>query len=112
MKTFICHILIAAAMCLALGGCSQKKAASPMPSPAQDATCNSDSTAPTDTVPPVPVSTAAPDAPKAAQNSTFNGVSSKNSNGDDEILGFDDDVDDDNDMDAFMNDYHDDDGGR
>ncbi|MGM9869370.1 MAG: hypothetical protein ACI30R_07070 [Sodaliphilus sp.] len=41
-------------------------------------------------------------------NGSFNGVSSRNSYGSQEILGFDDDVDDDNDMDAFMNDYHDD----
>ncbi len=104
MKTFILHILIAAAMCLSLGGCSQKKAASPMPCPDQATVCDSDTTAPADTVPTGAGGTA---APKAAQNSSFNGVSSKNSNGDDEILGFDDDVDDDNDMDAFMNDYHD-----
>ena len=44
-------------------------------------------------------------APKA--EGSFNGVSSRSSDGHDEILGFDDDVDDDNDMDAFMLDYHD-----
>ena len=44
----------------------------------------------------------------ATSTSSFNGVSSRNSYGADEILSFDDAVDDDNDMDAFMNDYRDD----
>lgn len=51
-----------------------------------------------------------PEAPTTADTAgrnSFNGVSSKNSLGDDEILGFDDDVDDDNGMDSYMNDYQD-----
>lgn len=59
----------------------------------------------TDTLPATAGTSSTTPAPSA--NSTFNGVSSRNSYGDDEILGFDDDVDDDNDMDAFMNDYRD-----
>lgn len=106
MKTFIFHILAITAIVLAFSACSKKSANTPTP-PVPATVCDTDTvSAPADTTPPVAVPVTH-GAAKPSAGSTFNGVSSKNSNGDDEILGFDDDVDDDNDMDAFMNDYHD-----
>ncbi len=107
MKTFIFHILAITAIVLAFSACSKKSDNTPAP-PATVTVCDTDTVAtPADTTPPPVAAPATQSAAKPSAGSTFNGVSSKNSNGDDEILGFDDDVDDDNDMDAFMNDYHD-----
>ena len=102
-------ILIMAMVC-AMASCSKKpQSASLAPVSTLDTICadtlhadtlHTDTTS-TDSLP-ATTSTA------ATSTSSFNGVSSRNSYGADEILGFDDDVDDDNDMDAFMNDYRDD----
>lgn len=101
-------ILIMAMVC-AMASCSKKpQSASLAPVSTLDTICadtlHADTTSTsTDSLPAIS-STAA----TSTSTSTFNGVSSRNSYGADEILGFDDDVDDDNDMDAFMNDYRDD----
>ena len=104
-------ILIMALVC-AMASCSKKpQSASLDPVSTLDTICadtlhtdtlHTDTTS-TDSLP-ATSSTAA----TSASTSSFNGVSSRNSYGADEILGFNDDVDDDNDMDAFMNDYRDD----
>lgn len=104
-------ILIMAMVC-AMASCSKKpQSASLDPVSTLDTICadtlhtdtlHTDTTS-TDSLP-ATSSTAA----TSASTSSFNGVSSRNSYGAAEILGFDDDVDDDNDMDAFMNDYRDD----
>lgn len=98
MKPFILIV----AMACAVASCSKKIEPQDM-APGGD-TVYTD-TLRTDTLPATAGTSSTTPAPSA--NSTFNGVSSRNSYGDDEILGFDDDVDDDNDMDAFMNDYRD-----
>ena len=104
-------ILIMAMVC-AMASCSKKPQSASLPPVSTLDTLHADTlhtdtlhtdTTSTDSLP-ATTSTAA----TSASTSSFNGVSSRNSYGADEILGFDDDVDDDNDMDAFMNDYRDD----
>ena len=102
-------ILIMAMVC-AMASCSKKpQSASLAPVSTLDTICadtlhadtlHTDTTS-TDSLP-------ATSSTAATSTSPFNGESSRNSYGAAEILGFDDDVDDDNDMDAFMNDYRDD----
>ena len=103
-------ILIMAMVC-AMASCSKKpQSASLPPVSTLDTICadtlHTDTTSTSTDSLPATSSTATTSA--STSTSSFNGVSSRNSYGADEILGFDDDVDDDNDMDAFMNDYRDD----
>ena len=102
-------ILIMAMVC-AMASCSKKpQSASLAPVSTLDTICAD--TLHADTLHADTTSTdslSATSSTAATSTSSFNGVSSRNSYGADEILGFDDDVDDDNDMDAFMNDYRDD----
>ena len=106
------HLIILFAMACALASCSQKPTASDADHSPQPIECDTlETDAHTDTIVSDTLFTPAPaasstNAPEKG-NGSFNGVSSRNSYGSQEILGFDDDVDDDNDMDAFMNDYHD-----
>ena len=99
-------ILIMAMVC-AMASCSKKpQSASLAPVSTLDTICADTLHADTTSTDSLPATTST--AATSAATSSFNGVSSRNSYGADEILGFDDDVDDDNDMDAFMNDYRDD----
>ena len=104
-------ILIMAMVC-AMPSCSKKpQSASLAPVSTLDTICADTlhtDTLHTDTTSTDSLSATSSTAATSASTSSFNGVSSRNSYGADEILGFDDDVDDDNDMDAFMNDYRDD----
>lgn len=102
MKTFVISIAVACVALLA----SCKKSSSEASRLLQPTPSTTDTTtaAHTDTLS-LPSDT--PTSADTAKHGSFNGVSSKNSHGTDEILGFDDDVDDDNGMDSYMNDYHD-----
>ena len=104
-------ILIIAMVC-AMASCSKKpQSASLAPVSTHDTICADTlhtDTLHTDTTSTDSLPATSTTAATSAATSSFNGVSSRNSYGADEILGFDDDVDDDNDMDAFMNDYRDD----
>ena len=104
-------ILIMAMVC-AMASCSKKPQSASLPPVSTLDTLHADTlhtdTLHTDTTSTDSLLATTSTAATSASTSSFNGVSSRNCYGADEILGFDDDVDDDNDMDAFMNDYRDD----
>ena len=105
------QLLIICVLALALAGCSKKETKVPMvatETSSASTKCASTATAT------MKASTSGADKPSAnpstqpaADKGKVAAPNSINSYGDVEIFGFDDDVDDDNDMDRFMEDYDD-----